>query len=275
MKRLFLFAAYEKTGVVGDSLLWYLKNLAMSGDVVLVADSELDSEQVEKLRPYCLHVQAVRHEEYDFGSYKRAYVWAGENLDLASYDYMYLVNDSVYGPLYGLDEYLGRMESMGVPVFSLVLNPHRRHPHMQSWFIGMDRTVFMQEWLASFLTSVKKEANKNDICVIYETGFTELVSAKGIPYRGLYEVSGKKIYNSVKELYKSGLPFVKKAAFTRHNGSLGAQLKYVTDHLDKDVYDAILGDANRVYGAEYMENLLTTNPLTIAVRYLSYLLSKI
>ena len=37
MKRLFLFAAYEKTGVVGDSLLWYLKNLAMSGDVVLVA----------------------------------------------------------------------------------------------------------------------------------------------------------------------------------------------------------------------------------------------
>ena len=164
---------------------------------------------------------------------------------------------------------------MGVPVFSLVLNPHRRHPHMQSWFIGMDRTVFMQEWLASFLTSVKKEANKNDICVIYETGFTELVSAKGIPYRGLYEVSGKKIYNSVKELYKSGLPFVKKAAFTRHNGSLGAQLKYVTDHLDKDVYDAILDDANRVYGAEYMENLLTTNPLTIAVRYLSYLLSKI
>ena len=275
MKRLFLFAAYEKSGVVGESLLWYLKSLSKSGDIVLVADSDMDSEQVQKLRQYCIHVKAARHEEYDFGSYKRAYVWAAENLDISSYDYLYLVNDSVYGPLYDLDEYLLRMEAMSVPAFSLVMNPHRRHPHMQSWFIGTDRTVFLQEWFAYFLTSVKKEVNKNDICVIYETGFTELVTAKGISYKGLYEVSGKKIYNSVKELYKSGLPFVKKAAFTRHNGSLGAQLKYVISHLNQEVRNSILSDAERAYGSEYIKNLLTSNPMTIAVRYLAYLISKI
>jgi lipopolysaccharide biosynthesis protein len=245
------------------------------GDVVLVADSDMDSVQVARLQPYCIHVSARRHQEYDFGSYKRAYAWAASNLELSTYDFIYLVNDSVYGPLYDLGEYLCRMEGMSVPAFSLVLNPHKRHPHMQSWFIGLDRTVFLQEWFASFLASVKKEANKNDICVIYETGLTELIAANGIPYKGLYEVSGKKIYNSVKELYKSGLPFVKKAAFTRHNGSLGAQLKYVVAHLDKGAQKAILCDAERVYGTEYIQNLLTSNPLTIAVRYLSYLLSKI
>ena len=275
MKRLFLFAAYEEAGVVGESLLWYLKNLSKVGDVVLVADSDIEPVQLEPLGPYCLYAQAVRHEEYDFGSYKRAYAWANANLDLSSYDYVYMVNDSVYGPLYELEDYILKMEAMGVPAFSLVVNPHKRHPHMQSWFIGLDRSVFLQEWFASFLASVKKEANKNDICVIYETGLTELVTEKGVPYKGLYEVSGKKIYNSVKDLYNAGLPFVKKAAFTRHNGSLGAQLKYVVDHLDADAQNAILADAKRVYGAEYVEGLLTSNTLTIAGRYLSYLFSKI
>jgi lipopolysaccharide biosynthesis protein len=275
MKRLFLFAAYEEAGVVGESLLWYLKSLSKVGDVVLVADSDIEPVQLEPLGPYCLYAQAVRHEEYDFGSYKRANAWANANLDLSSYDYVYMVNDSVYGPLYELEDYILKMEAMGVPAFSLIVNPHKRHPHMQSWFIGLDRSVFLQEWFASFLASVKKEANKNDICVIYETGLTELVTEKGVPYKGLYEVSGKKIYNSVKDLYNAGLPFVKKAAFTRHDGSLGAQLKYVVDHLDADAQNAILADAKRVYGAEYVEGLLTSNTLTIAGRYLSYLFSKI
>lgn len=275
MKRLFLFAAYEEAGVVGESLLWYLKSLSKVGDVVLVADSDIDSSELEAIKPYCIYAQAARHQEYDFGSYKRAYAWAAANLDLASYDYIYLVNDSVYGPLYDLESYLQRMEKMAVPAYSLVVNPHKRHPHMQSWFIGLDRNVFLQEWFAFFLTSVKKEANKNDICVIYETGFTELITKKGLLYKGLFEVSGKKIYNSVKELYCAGLPFVKKAAFTRHNGSLGAQLKYVVDHLDTDVQTAVIADAKRVYGAEYIDGLLTSNPLTIAGRYLSYLIGKI
>ena len=146
---------------------------------------------------------------------------------------------------------------------------------MQSWFIGLDRTVFLQDWFAAFLASVKKEANKNDICVIYETGLTKLMEERGVPYKGLYEVSGKKIYNAVKMLYHAGLPFIKKSAFTRHNGSLGCQLKYVLDSLDADVQSAILNDARRVYGTEYIDGLLTSNKLTVAGRYLSYLLKKL
>ena len=275
MKRLFLFAAYEEVGTVGESLLWYVSNLAKAGDVVLVADSDIDSSELEVLAPYCLYAKAERHEEYEFGSYKRAYAWAASNLDLSSYDYIYMVNDSVYGPLYDLDEYFEKMEAMEVSAFALVLNPHKKHPHMQSWFIGLDRTVFMQDWFAAFLASVKKEANKNDICVIYETGLTKLMEAHNIPYKGLYEVSGKKIYNAVKMLYQAGLPFVKKSAFTRHNGSLGCQLKYVIDRLDANPQSAILNDAKRVYGAEYVESLLTSNQLTVTLRYLSYLIKKL
>lgn len=275
MKRLFLFAAYEEAGVVGESLIWYLKNLSKAGDVVLVADSDIGQSELAVLAPYCLYTQAERHQEYDFGSYKRAYAWAAANLDLASYDYIYLVNDSVYGPLYELDTYFQKMEAMSVPAFALVLNPHKRHPHLQSWFVGLDRSVFTASWFADFLASVKQEANKNDICVIYETGLTKLMESHDIPYKGLYEVSGKKIYNAVKMLYQAGLPFVKKSAFTRHNGSLGCQLKYVLDSLDAEAKSVILSDAGRVYGTEYMDGLLTSNKMTVTLRYLSYLLKKL
>lgn len=275
MKRLFLFAAYDQSGQVGEALLWYVRSLAGSGDVVLVADSDIRPSDLECLLPYCLHCEAERHEEYDFGSYKRAFAWALSNLDLSSYDYLYLVNDSVYGPLHDLSAYLQRMEAMSVPAFSLVVNPHRRHPHMQSWFIGLDRCVFLQPWFAGFLASVSKEDDKNDICVKYETGLSDLMTEMCVPYKGLFEISGKKIYNSVRKLYRCGLPFVKKSAFTRHNGSLGGQLKYVISHLEQDVRTTILDDAKRVYGEDYVDWLLTSNPFKVTVRYLGYLVRKL
>lgn len=275
MKRLFLFAAYDQSGQVGETLLWYVRSLAGSGDVVLVADSDVEPSELDCLMPYCLHCEAERHEEYDFGSYKRAFAWALSNLELSSYDYLYLVNDSVYGPLHDLSEYLQRMEAMSVPAFSLVVNPHRRHPHMQSWFIGLDRCVFLQPWFAGFLASVSKEDDKNDICVKYETGLSDLMTEMCVQYKGLYEISGKKIYNCVGKLYRCGLPFVKKSAFTRHNGSLGGQLKHVISHLEPYVRTLILNDARRVYGEDYVDWLLTYNPFKVAFRYLGYLIRKL
>lgn len=275
MKRLFLFAAYEADGRVSESLIMYVKALSREGDVVLVADSDIEVSQLEQIAPYCLSCQAGRHEEYDFGSYKRAFAWAVSNLDISSYDYLYMVNDSVYGPLYDLSKYLQKMESMGVPAFSFVLNPHKRSPHMQSWFIGLGQGVFLQPWFAGFLASVKKEQDKNQVCVKYETGLSELLTEMCIPYKGLFSVRGKKIYNSVWKLYRSGLPFVKKTAFKRHNGSLGHQLSRMMKKVDPQVRSAILNDAERMYGREYVQWLITSNPLKVSFRYLNYLLRKI
>ena len=57
MKRLFLFAAYEEAGVVGESLIWYVRNLSKAGDVVLVADSDIGPNELNALAPYCLYAQ--------------------------------------------------------------------------------------------------------------------------------------------------------------------------------------------------------------------------
>lgn len=89
MRRLFLFAGYDKTGKIGSSLLWYLKSLANHGDVIFVADSDINQGELEKLESLTLHNEAAAHGEYDFGSYKRAFGWAKENADLNKYEYIY------------------------------------------------------------------------------------------------------------------------------------------------------------------------------------------
>ena len=274
-RRLFLFAGYDREGQVGSSLLWYVKSLSEYGDVVFVADSDFDGSQISLLAPFVMYAEGTRHGEYDFGSYKRAFKRAQECCQLETYDFVYLVNDSVYGPLYDIGPYLEKMESLEAEAFGLVLNPHHKHPHLQSWFIGMGRTVFSSQWFSDFMYSVTVEDSKEDICVKYETGFTELLEKYSIKIGALYHVGGKRIYNSVYELYSKGLPFVKKDAFVRHNGCLGRKVYRVLAYLDPQCRDAVLVDAVRVYGAIYMDKFLTRNPFVIASRYISYLWSKI
>ena len=87
-RRLFLFAGYDRQNIAGQSLLHYIRELSRCGDVVFVADSDLPEEELRKFETLTLHSQAVRHHEYDFGSYKRAWQWITSNGDIASYDYV-------------------------------------------------------------------------------------------------------------------------------------------------------------------------------------------
>lgn len=273
-KRLFLFAGYDPHGAVRGSLTYYLGALARCGDVVLVMDCEAAGAELQKCAPYVVHAEAVRHGEYDFGSYKRAWMWARANLRLEEYGVLYMVNDSVIGPLRDIEPFLERMEASGHDAFGLVLNPHRKIRHLQSWFIGVCPAVFRSEEFDRFLMSVERQASKaGDICIRYEYGFTRMLAECGFTYGGLFEVGGKGIYNRVRRLYVRGLPFFKKSALTRHNGSLGAQVKYVLDRTDPQLAAAVTDeDLDVLYGGR---DFLTSNRLEICRRYAVYLLGKL
>ena len=174
-KRLFLFAAYDKSGVIDSSLIYYIKTLSKFGDIVFFMDSDTNANELEKLKSYTIYADGIRHGEYDFGSYKRAYQWAKANIDTSKYDYIYLVNDSVYGPLYDMDRYFHAMENSGHDAFGLVKNPHKEHPHIQSWFVGLTQDVFSSDWFDHFIQQVTKLANKGEITHLYEHGLSEKI----------------------------------------------------------------------------------------------------
>ena len=75
-KRLFLVAGYSAKNIVDAALVYLVQKLAACGDVILIMDSDTPRVELNRVRPYVLHADAVRHDEYDFGSYKRAYTYA-------------------------------------------------------------------------------------------------------------------------------------------------------------------------------------------------------
>jgi len=271
MKRLFLFAFYDPQGIVGEAALRYLGALKDLGDIVLATDCDLQPGEADKLAPLVLSCTASRHGEYDFGSYKRAFLQA----DFTGYDFVYLVNDSVVGPLFPLEPYLQRMEALGTGAFGLVLNPSRKAPHLQSWFIGLTPAVFLASWFREFITSVTAVGRKEDVCNRYENGLTRLLEAHSIPYAGLYTLGGNTVYNAVGRLFSQGFPFMKKSAFTRHGGSLGPEVSRVLSGTDPGMAEAIVADMDRLYGEEYRRRFLSDGPCRSALRYLRYLWRKV
>lgn len=271
MRRLFLFAFFDPQGVVGEAALRYLEALHALGDIIVAADCELQPGEAEKLAPLVVSYTASRHGEYDFGSYKRAFLQA----DLSGYDVVYLVNDSVVGPLYPLEPYLLRMEGLGVDAFGLALNPSRHGRHLQSWFIGLKPSVFRAPWFRAFLVGVEAQGRKEDVCIRYENGLARLLDAHSASYSGLWELRGKSIYNAVGRLSRRGFPFLKRSAFTRHGGSLGPAVARVLSKADPAMTDAVVADMDRLFGEEYRRSFLSATPLRAFGLYLRYLSGKL
>ena len=275
VKRLFLLAAYDAAGHVDASLVHYVRALAAHGDIVVHMDSDCTDGSIKKLGPYTLCATAARHGEYDFGSYKRAYQYAYDAGILDQYDFVYILNDSVYGPLMDIGPALIDMESRGWDMFGLVYNPNRDHPHIQSWFVGMRPCAFRTKWFDTFIRGVTKLPSKGLITRMYEHRLTALGRENGLSIGCLYTVKNRGVYNRIKYLYRRHMPFMKKVAFSRHNGALGRQISYVMRHIDAATRDAILENARRTWGDEYVARLITSNPLRIFARKIRYAATKI
>ncbi len=274
-KRLFLFAGYNKSGLIDDALVYYLKHLSVFGDIVLVMDSDCSDSELKKVQKHCVHTSATRHGEYDFGSYKRAYIWAKKNLNISDYDFLYLVNDSVYGPLYDLTPYFQKMESCDCEAFGMVKNPHCEHPHIQSWFVGLRKNVFFSTWFDTFMNDITKLESKGAITRQYEQGLSKLISNHGHKWCCLYTVPNRGIYNKIKKLFLHRMPFMKKVAFTRTHGALGRQILYVLNHISTLAHTAIYNSATATYGHKYVNWLLTKNSIKIIIRRIHHTLYKL
>ena len=274
-KRLFLFAAYDHNGIIDDALIYYIESLSLLGDIVFIMDSDCTGAELKKVQKHCVYTSGTRHNEYDFGSYKRAFNWATKNLTLSDYDFVYLVNDSMYGPLYKLSTYLDRMESLQTDAFGMVKNPHRKSAHIQSWFIGMHKTVFSSDWFRDHLQSVQHHESKGLITVLYEHGFTQKLNEHNLSWNCLYSAPGRSIYNAPKRLFKQKMPFIKKVCFTRHYGALGRQLLYILNHTEPNLRYDILSSARRTYGTDNINRLLTRNPFKIIWRNITYTIHKL
>ena len=273
--RLFLFAGYDPKSIIDDALIYYVKKLSKYGDIILCIDSDCQKSEIDKIKKYTIHTIAKKHGEYDFGSYKRAYQYAHDKKLLKKYDYLYLVNDSVFGPTLDIEQTLKKIESVPNDAAGIILSKHKTHVFMESWFVRLNQKIFLSDWFYNFMLNITKEKDKADITIKYEHGLTNLITNNGCSWGALYTVWGRETYNQPKYLFCQGCPFIKKVSFVRHYGALGKQIKFILNHCDKDASNAIMKTAYRLYGEQYMKWFLTSNPLKILYRNIIYGISKL
>ena len=243
-KRLFLFAGYDKDGIIDDTLVHYLTELSKLGDIVLVMDCDVaDTTKLSGIKNI-LHTELARHNEYDFGSYKRGYIWAHDNKILDKYDWVYLVNDSVYGPLFDLEPVLCDLESRGVDLIGMTDFFDKDTPkHIQSWFVGVSRMAATSKIFYDFMCDIKHRNTKDEIVLRYEVGLSRMLLQNGYKMSAYFNQQNNgvhTVYETPVVILENFIPFIKKPALKKLRGIIDL-LPYATD----EVVDKIHAHAMR------------------------------
>ena len=280
MKRLAIFAGYDKDNIIDDYVLYYLKELQKVCNIIYVIDNDLPLKEIEKAKPYCMHIIAKRHGEYDFGSYKQGYIYALDNNLLEKYDYLILCNDSVYGPFKLLEKIFNDMETRNTDVWGMYLCGHctiyEDYPlHIQSFFVTMKKDVFISSWYKDFICSIHKEKEKMDIIKKYEIGMSELFTKHELSFAFLEKDAinmPMRTYSDSNVLIKNEFPFLKIGAM-RYNKYINFNIYLLIDIINhiKNEYDIdlIINHLNRVGSKEDIDNIFNNVEINFNYLFLS------
>lgn len=236
MRRAAVFAHYDKDNLIDEYVIYYLKALKeLVQELVFISCNELPENEKNKLSGIADFVISEVHDEYDFGSYKRGYLYLKSHIN--EYDELIFANDSCFGPLYNLKDVFDDMEVLndcdfwGITKNRFGLKPNGdkgykaiERPHLQSYFLVFNKNVFTSDVFDKFMNSIKHYDCKNEIVINCEIGLYEILTNDGFSsqayIRSLYRFNHILIsfWRLLIEKYK--MPFVKCSVLRLQNRNL-------------------------------------------------------
>lgn len=249
-KRLTIFAHYDKDNVIDDYVLYYLKSLKeISEKIVFSSDCVLNEEEKAKLNGICDYIISEKHNEYDFGSWKRGFelVNTAGNFD---FDELIFANDSCYGPFFPLTRVFDDMKSRNCDFWGITENKYgikKRQRHIQSYFLVLKKEVFKSTEFINFMHSITALPTKNDVIENYEIGLSQMlfkIGFKGDNYVKKYRKIGNSTIYKWRELLVENLsPFLKCSLLKLQNIDKTTVQNW-PEIIDKSIYDIKLIEKN-------------------------------
>jgi len=249
MKRICVFAHWDKDNTIDDYVVYYLNALKeICEKIIFVSDCDLSTEETDKIKNIAYSIIAKKHGEYDFGSYKRGFLFAlNANLE---FDELIFANDSCYGPLYPLKPIFEKMDKEKCNFWGMtrnrygLLNRENRlsinvSPHIQSYFIVLKKEVFTSDVFKTFISSIKAENSKDEIIEKYEIGLSQLLYKNGFKsstyIKKYYFVNNCIIYKWKQLIRKDKFPFLKTTIIKNGDCILG-EIKNWDSYINKTNY---------------------------------------
>jgi lipopolysaccharide biosynthesis protein len=183
LPRLCFFSHHDSDGRIDDHVLHHVRALrSIDAEVIFLTSCDrLQEGEITRLNPYCSRVLFRKNEGRDFGAWRVGLSLAG---DLRHYDEIILTNDSVYGPLFPLQESFSRMGSSDCALWGITdswagLGQTWNDYHVQSYFLVLTRPLIQSELFASFWRDHDFSLARNEIIHCYEIGFTRRAEEAG------------------------------------------------------------------------------------------------
>ena len=254
--RYVVFAGYNKHGKIAPYVISYLKGLnEISDGVVYIADSPLKKKEQQKLKGLVIHTEHKRHNEYDFGSYKRGFKWLRDNGYLEKADELVFANDSTYAPMQSFKPMFKKMtQRKDLDFWGNTQNTFFTN-HLQTYFIVFRKNIIRSKAFANFLNQIKHQPHSTMYITKYETKLTPLLESLGykwdsyIPYEEFkdFELPDNNSY-PLTLLSKYHNQFLKRRTFTTNLDVREDKMK-------------VLEYIKQTYPARYKDIMYDLNPI--------------
>ncbi|MBQ8671400.1 MAG: hypothetical protein IJ525_02645 [Alphaproteobacteria bacterium] len=257
--RVMVFASFDAKGIVHDYVLSYLHKMsALCNKIVFIADNETTEEQKLKLSGLVDYMQFEKHGEYDFGSYKRGFIWLKKQDWFDKIDEIVFCNDSCFSvgefkPVFDV------MNDRKCDFWGMTENADHKK-HLQSFFWVFKKNVFNNEVFERFINSIKHEDNFMDIVLNYEVPLTEYLEQKGFVsdayIKGIYSPHQYPVTTLRKKM-----PLIKKKAF--------CVAEKILDSYSLEGIIDLFREIKKVSPDDYADivNYFDQKPLHIIIRY--------
>jgi len=175
MTRAIIFVHYDRDNIVDDYVYYYLKELQKNAShLIFISTAQLLKKDIDNLSLYCSEVILRENIGYDFMSYKTGL----SSFNYQEYDELVICNDSVYGPLFPLEDIFENMHHHPCDFWGITDNTDF-HYHLQSYFIVFKKSVIQSKPFKDFWEQVKVLHKKDDIIQKYEIGLTKILLDNG------------------------------------------------------------------------------------------------
>jgi lipopolysaccharide biosynthesis protein/GT2 family glycosyltransferase len=236
-----LFVTHSGAGDLKPHIRPYIEALHRHGiRVVLIVAADSPLEEADASLIDLLEGLYVRQNVgFDFAAWAHV---LRDNPDLLSGEILYLINDSVIGPLNErkFQDVLQRIRDAESNVVGLTDN-YERGWHIQSYFLALRSKALASDALRSFFAGVKNLSVKQDVINEYEVCLTPALEASGLSCEALFPA--KRTHNTSllewKALIRAGNPFVKIAALREAMSSADSGWQSV---LQSEGFDANLAE---------------------------------
>jgi lipopolysaccharide biosynthesis protein len=189
---LVLFAHYDPHGLVDPYVVYYVQALKRLGATILFVSGSprLEPESVEPLRSLCIGIYTRHTLSLDFGSWHLAWnILHERGWSLDDFDRLILANDSVYGPLFPLEEMWGSFE--GADMYGSIESAEQVS-HLQSFFLAWELNSRTRPFLNDFWGRFRYVVDKYKIVQKYEIGVTRSARMHGLQVKPFISIAAIK-----------------------------------------------------------------------------------